>query len=195
LKRIKFKYFYKEIRKLRKKLDNIDLPEKRLIDKELGALIKSAKSTEIYVFKDDETKEYLPYIGNMLYKVKDLNNDSLINAINSAKNDNNIIFNSAEIDTSICQLKFIVLKNIVNNMEISDYDSEKLANATDIDFKTIQKALNPLDLIYSENETYSNSDDDTKSLYRFFTSKISEKIDIHETKLAENYYHFRFYKD
>jgi cyclic beta-1,2-glucan synthetase len=154
------------------------VPEKRLLEKELGMLMKGHKGFYIHLTPDNT-----PVLGGVVASLKTIDEETIINTISKVAAVKEVT--SMDADSLVWQAKYCVISDAVNNL---DNDSGyKLGALTDLDPQVLCKAFNPLEILYSEEELYTKMSDETRSGYRLMTSETSIATGIDEVRLSREY--------
>ena len=183
---------YRPLRALRRKLSkskSAEYPEKRLLEKELGLLMKGHKGFHIHTVSGKNGAKITPALGGMINALKTIDEETVINTVSKVAAVKYL--SSMDIDSLVWQTKYCVITDAVNNLNHSKgADSnyaDKLNALTDLDAGTLCKALNPVEALYREDELYLNLSDDTRANYRRMTSEIAVAAGIDESKLSREY--------
>ena len=170
---------YAPLRRLRRRLAKGSMTEKRLLEKELGMLIRAHKGFYINTLADKT-----PVLGGVVSSLREINAQAIINTVSKVAAVKPLT--SADIDSLIWQAKYCVITEAVKSAEDNGC-SGKLGALTDLDPQEICAALNPLELLYSEDELYLKLTEETRADYRRKTSETAVATGIDEAKLSHEF--------
>jgi cyclic beta-1,2-glucan synthetase len=168
------------LRKLRRTLAKSAIPEKRLLEKELGMLLKGHKGFHIHL-----TPDKTPVLGGVIASLRIIDEETIINTVSKVGAVKYL--SSMDIDSLIWQAKYCVITEAVNNPAHDSDSAYKLGALTDLDPRTLCKALNPLEMLYSGDELYPALTGETRAGYRRMTSEVAVATGIDEARLSREY--------
>lgn len=184
--------FYPQIKAIRRELLGMSVkkekngfPEKRLVEKEIGMLLKARKGFYIYTVSD---KEIEPVLGALVSSLREITHETIISCVSRLMTVKPL--GSMDIDSIIWQTKFCVLKEAAKdrkNPAAAEIMAGKLAMLTDIDADLLCAELNPLERLYSEDELYGSLALEVKELYRRMTAEIAVATGLDEARLSREY--------
>ncbi|MCL2693559.1 MAG: hypothetical protein FWE60_00455, partial [Oscillospiraceae bacterium] len=174
------KKLYAPLRKLRRILAKSRVPEKRLLEKELGMLIKAHKGFYINTLRDKT-----PVLGGIISAFKTIDEETVINVISKVGAVKSL--SSMDIDSLIWQAKYCVIADAVNFPDDDGNAGEKLGALTDLDPQRLCMRLNPVEMLYGEDGLYPALSEETRASYRRMTSEIAVAAGIDEARLSREY--------
>jgi cyclic beta-1,2-glucan synthetase len=175
----------KHMRRVLKKSDEVK--EKRLLEKEIGLLLKSCKDFRINFFKS-EKGELLPALGVAIASLPEINEETVRETISFIASQKELTgLTSMDVDSFCWQTKFVVIENAVKDGKLDGDYGSKLGALTMLDSEKICRELNPLDKVFSEDPLYLRLTSETKALYREMTSDVSSSAGIDEARLSREY--------
>lgn len=143
-------------------------------------------------------KENYPLLGSIVLNLSDESHlpetDEIINAINSVSKTKYI--SNFEFELIIWQLRFLIILQIARIYQSKEFDKVNimdyfalLTKSDTLDTAKITQFCNPLDVLYSKEicGVYKNMDEETKRIYRNYTSLISLKEGKTEIDTARHY--------
>ena len=174
---------YAPLRRVRRVLAGSRITDKRLLEKELGMLMKGHKG--FYINTVSDASGITPVLGGVVGSLKTIDEESIINTASRVAAVKYL--SSMDIDSLIWQAKYCVIMDAVRNASGDSDHAEKLGALTDLDPQELCAALNPVEILYSEEELYGRLSDETRAQYRRMTSEISAATGIEEAKLSREY--------
>ncbi|MCL2077211.1 MAG: hypothetical protein FWH08_02245 [Oscillospiraceae bacterium] len=198
---------YASLRRLRRLLaksgENGGVSEKRLLEKELGMLIRAHKGVYINTFTADPKRSgfgkpaITPVLGGVISSLRVIDEGTVTDAVSKVAAVKPL--SSMDIDTLIWQAKYCIITDAVNSLNSNSSDSEtnyadcagKLGALSDLDPEAICVALNPVELLYSEDKLYPELTEETRAKYRRMTSEIAIATGIDEARLSREYMSLR----
>ena len=184
---------YPQIKLMRRILRRSDsVKEKRLLEKEIGILAKSAsKSSRGFRinFTTSRNSRLTPALGTAIAALDEINDDTVRECVSFIMSQKPLT--SADVDCFCSLAKFAVIESAVRNGFSGDYGA-KLGALTLLDTEKICRELNPLDRVYSEDILYPKLTNDTKALYRSMTAEIVAtrsllRTDVSESRLSREF--------
>ncbi|MDR2558852.1 MAG: hypothetical protein LBC86_04825 [Oscillospiraceae bacterium] len=173
---------YASLRRARRQLarstTNSNITEKRLLEKELGMLMKAHKGFHINL-----TPHKKPALGGIVSALRIINEEEVIGVVSKVAAVKP--FSSMDIDSLIWQAKFCVITEAIAGTE-QDH-GYKLGALTDLDPQALCDALNPVDALYREDGLYSELTEETRAQYRRMTAEVAVAAGIDEARLSREY--------
>ncbi|MDR0821001.1 MAG: hypothetical protein LBN40_00855 [Oscillospiraceae bacterium] len=177
-KRVKLRSLFPRLRTYRRRfLQSVGASDRRLLDKEISAMLKANKNIRVTI---DENAE--PLLGGALASLSadEMTADGLLTAANGAAA--RFALRGADIDTLLWQTKFSVLKHAESDTSAA----AKIFALSDIDGAEFLR-INPIERVLRQAEGYTLADERTRALYRTMTAEVAEEIGIDESRLAGEY--------
>ncbi|MCL2019843.1 MAG: hypothetical protein FWG70_08820 [Oscillospiraceae bacterium] len=173
----------RQTRRVLEKTRQSDIAEKRLLEKELGMLMKTHKGFHISMLETGE--ELAPVLGGVIssLRAEDINMDLIINTVSKVTAVRPL--SSMDIDSLVWQAKYCVITEAVRGVE--NDCSAKLGALTDLDEEVLCGTLNPMELLYGEDELYGELTVETRASYRRMTAQTAIVTGIEEAKLSREY--------
>ncbi|MCL2696967.1 MAG: hypothetical protein FWE74_02660 [Oscillospiraceae bacterium] len=155
-----------------------NIAEKRLLEKELGMLMKAHKGFHINL-----TENKTPALGGVVSALRVINEEEVISAVSKVAAVKP--FSSMDIDSLVWQAKYCVITGAIAGTE-QDHGT-KLGALTDLDPQALCDALNPVNMLYCEDELYPKLTEETRAQYRRMTAEVSVATGIDEARLSREY--------
>ncbi|MDR2531986.1 MAG: hypothetical protein LBC82_04010 [Oscillospiraceae bacterium] len=166
------------------------IAEKRLLEKELGMLMKAHKGFHINMFSETRTASAkTPVLGGVISSLRVIDENTIVNVVSKIAAVKYL--SSMDIDSLIWQAKYCIITEAVASSGSSagaggDY-AEKLGALTDLDPETLCDALNPVEMLYRGDELYPKLTEETRAGYRRMTSETAIAAGIDEARLSREY--------
>ncbi|MCL2639100.1 MAG: hypothetical protein FWD48_12120 [Oscillospiraceae bacterium] len=158
-----------------------NITEKRLLEKELGMLMRAHKG--FYISMIRENKRVSPALGGVVSALRVINEEEVISVVSKVAAVKP--FSSMDIDSLVWQAKYCVITGAIAGTE-HDHGT-KLGALTDLDPQVLCEALNPVDALYREDELYSELTEEARAAYRRMTAEVAVATGIDEARLSREY--------
>jgi cyclic beta-1,2-glucan synthetase len=157
------------------------IAEKRLLEKELGMLMKAHKG--FYIHLAGKGKHKIPALGGVVSALRVINEEEIISVVSKVAAVKP--FTSMDIDSLIWQAKYCVIVGAIAGEE--QEHGYKLGALTDLDPQALCDALNPVDALYREDGLYLAMTEETRAIYRRMTAEVAVAAGIDEARLSREY--------
>ena len=163
-----------------------DTETRRLLQKELLSLKPCRDNPLIKSVMTDDGP--IPFLAAAAAESGELTEENIISVLSALNAQTKL--NSSDIDTFVWQMRYYLVFSVTeaakNGRDCSE-DIKRIYSLADIDTETLTKELDPLEKLFSADETYMKMTAESCADYRRKTALISRETGIDEARLSFEY--------